>query len=73
MMNDEHSDARPEASNVSKFSGSYALFSDAKLVAMVRAGDEHAFEQLMQRYLPIVTAYLWGKMWERGEIEDLTQ
>ena len=40
---------------------------------MIRGGDEQAFECIMKRYLPMVTAFLWGKMWERHEISDLSQ
>lgn len=58
---------------VVSFSGGYGAFSDMKLVELVLADDHHAFEHLMQRYMPIVRAYLWGKMWERDEIADLSQ
>jgi RNA polymerase sigma-70 factor (ECF subfamily) len=60
-------------SRIEPFPGSYAAFADRKLVELVRDNDERAFEQLMHRYLPIVTAFLWGKMWERSEIADLSQ
>lgn len=72
MKSKNHSHA-PEGVDVSRFTGTYAAFTDAKLVEMVRAGDEQAFESLMARYMPMVTAFLWGKMWERDEIADLSQ
>lgn len=62
-----------DAHNVSDFTGSYAAFADTKLVEMTRSGDDRAFECLMRRHLPVVNAYLWGKMWERAEIADLAQ
>lgn len=63
----------PEDSSITRFTGSYAAFNDAALVSMIRGGDEMAFECIMKRYLPMVNAFLWGKMWERHEISDLSQ
>ena len=62
-----------DAHNVSDFTGRYDAFADTKLVEMTRLGNEHAFECLMRRHLPVVNAYLWGKMWERADIADLAQ
>lgn len=73
FMNSQNKNQPETESNVTAFGGSYALFSDEKLVQQVRDGDERAFECLMTRHVPIVTAFLWGKMWERDEIADLTQ
>lgn len=70
----EHNQNRASGeSKVVSFLGGYGAFSDMKLVELVRTGDHRAFEFLMQRYMPIVRAYLWGKMWERDEIADLAQ
>lgn len=72
MQNDSPIE-KSAASTVTQFTGGYSVFADAKLVDMTRKGDERAFEQLMLRYTSVVTAFLWGKMWERHEIADLAQ
>ena len=72
-MNREQSNKNPDDSSIMPFPGSYAAFNDATLVSMIRSGDEQAFECIMKRYIPIVNAFLWGKMWERHEIADLSQ
>jgi RNA polymerase sigma factor (sigma-70 family) len=43
------------------------------LVAAVRAGDDHAFEQLYQRYQRRIGAYIYGMVHDHGRAEDITQ
>jgi RNA polymerase sigma factor (sigma-70 family) len=43
------------------------------LVAAVRAGDDHAFEQLYHRYQRRIGAYIYGMVHDHGRAEDITQ
>jgi RNA polymerase sigma factor (sigma-70 family) len=43
------------------------------LVAAVRAGDDHAFEQLYHRYQRRIGAYIYGMVHDHGRAEDVTQ
>jgi RNA polymerase sigma factor (sigma-70 family) len=43
------------------------------LVAAVRAGDDHAFEQLYHRYQRRIGAYIHGMVHDHGRAEDITQ
>jgi RNA polymerase sigma factor (sigma-70 family) len=43
------------------------------LVAAVRAGDDHAFEQLYHRYRRRIGAYIYGMVHDHGRAEDITQ
>jgi RNA polymerase sigma factor (sigma-70 family) len=43
------------------------------LVASVRAGDDHAFEQLYHRYQRRIGAYIYGMVHDHGRAEDITQ
>jgi RNA polymerase sigma factor (sigma-70 family) len=42
-------------------------------VASVRAGDDHAFEQLYHRYQRRIGAYIYGMVHDHGRAEDITQ
>jgi RNA polymerase sigma factor (sigma-70 family) len=42
-------------------------------VAAVRAGDDHAFEQLYHRYQRRIGAYIYGMVHDHGRAEDITQ
>lgn len=46
---------------------------DRDLVAAVLNGDESAFRPLMERYAPLITAYLRGKTRDVQELEDVVQ
>ncbi|HEX7298993.1 MAG TPA: sigma-70 family RNA polymerase sigma factor [Solirubrobacteraceae bacterium] len=46
---------------------------DESLVAAVRAGDDHAFEQLYLRYQRRIGAYIYGMVHDHGRAEDITQ
>jgi RNA polymerase sigma factor (sigma-70 family) len=43
------------------------------LVAAVRAGDDHAFEELYHRYQRRIGAYIYGMVHDHGRAEDITQ
>ena len=47
--------------------------SGIEMVAASRAGDAEAFRYLMTRYMPLVTAYLYGKVRERDDALDISQ
>src|SRR5687768_18280236 len=47
--------------------------SDADLIAAVRRGSDHAFEQLYRRYSTAVTRFVLGRVRDRGRAEDLVQ
>src|SRR5919197_3738360 len=47
--------------------------TDHHLVAAVRAGDDHAFERLYERYHRRIAAYIFGMVRDHGRAEDLTQ
>ncbi len=47
--------------------------TDHDLVQAVRAGDDHAFERLYQRYHRRISAYIFGMVHDHGRAEDLTQ
>src|SRR3954453_10223614 len=47
--------------------------TDERLVAMVRQGDDRAFEQLYERYQRRIAAYAYGMVNDYGRAEDLTQ
>jgi RNA polymerase sigma factor (sigma-70 family) len=42
-------------------------------VTAVRAGDDHAFEQLYHRYQRRIGAYIYGMVHDHGRAEDITQ
>ena len=42
-------------------------------MAAVRAGDDHAFEQLYHRYQRRIGAYIYGMVHDHGRAEDITQ
>ena len=42
-------------------------------MAAVRAGDDHAFEQLYHRYQRRIAAYIYGMVHDHGRAEDITQ
>ena len=46
---------------------------DSDLVAAVLSGDDSAFRPLMQRYTPLISAYLRGKTRDAHELEDVMQ
>lgn len=72
-MSDHQSQSASEERKVIGFVGGYDAFPDERLVDLVRSGEKPAFEILMKRYMPVVMAFLWGKMWERDEIADVGQ
>jgi RNA polymerase sigma factor (sigma-70 family) len=43
------------------------------LVTAVRAGDDHAFEELYNRYQRRIGAYIYGMVHDHGRAEDITQ
>jgi RNA polymerase sigma factor (sigma-70 family) len=43
------------------------------LVSAVRAGDDHAFEQLYHRYQRRIGAHVYGMVRDHGRAEDITQ
>jgi RNA polymerase sigma factor (sigma-70 family) len=47
--------------------------TDHDLVEAVRAGDDHAFERLYQRYHRRISAYIFGMVHDHGRAEDVTQ
>jgi RNA polymerase sigma factor (sigma-70 family) len=47
--------------------------TDHDLVEAVRAGDDHAFERLYQRYHRRISAYVFGMVHDHGRAEDVTQ
>ncbi|HEX5927018.1 MAG TPA: sigma-70 family RNA polymerase sigma factor [Baekduia sp.] len=47
--------------------------TDHDLVQAVRAGDDHAFERLYDRYHRRISAYIFGIVHDHGRAEDLTQ
>jgi RNA polymerase sigma factor (sigma-70 family) len=47
--------------------------TDHDLVQAVRAGDDHAFERLYDRYHRRISAYIFGMVHDHGRAEDLTQ
>lgn len=47
--------------------------TDHELVEAVRAGDDHAFERLYERYHRRIGAYILGMVRDHGRAEDLTQ
>jgi RNA polymerase sigma factor (sigma-70 family) len=50
-----------------------ADIDDQSLVASIRAGDDHAFEQLYHRYQRRIGAYIYGMVHDHGRAEDITQ
>lgn len=50
-----------------------AELEDGALVSLAVAGDDSAFEALMNRYLPMVIGFLIGKTSNEGDAEDLGQ
>ena len=53
-------------------SGGHAA-SDSQLIAAVRRGNDHAFEQLYRRYSASVERFVAGRVRDRGRAEDLVQ
>lgn len=47
--------------------------SDAQLIAAVRRGNDHAFEQLYRRYAAAVERFVANRVRDRGRAEDLVQ
>ena len=47
--------------------------SDAQLIAAVRRGNDHAFEQLYRRYSAGVARFVAGRVRDSGRAEDLVQ
>jgi RNA polymerase sigma factor (sigma-70 family) len=47
--------------------------SDAQLIAAVRRGNDHAFEQLYRRYSAAIARFVGGRVRDRGRAEDLVQ
>jgi RNA polymerase sigma factor (sigma-70 family) len=47
--------------------------TDAQLIAAVRRGNDHAFEQLYRRYSAAVTRFVDGRVRDTGRAEDLVQ
>lgn len=53
--------------------GQLAQLEDQRLVQRVLAGEDLAFEVLMERYLPLVTGTLAARTHSRADAEDLAQ
>src|SRR5688500_9079935 len=47
--------------------------SDAQLIAAVRRGNDHAFEQLYRRYNASIARFVASRVRDRGRAEDLVQ
>src|SRR4051812_30599829 len=47
--------------------------TDHSLVLAVRRGDDHAFEQLFERYQRRIAAFVYDRTGDHGRAEDLTQ
>ena len=47
--------------------------TDHQLVAAVRAGDDHAFERLYERYQRRIAAYIYGMVNDYARAEDIAQ
>jgi RNA polymerase sigma factor (sigma-70 family) len=47
--------------------------SDTQLIAAVRRGNDHAFEQLYRRYSAAIERFVAGRVRDRGRAEDLVQ
>ena len=47
--------------------------SDIQLIAAVRRGNDHAFEQLYRRYSAGIERFVAGRVRDRGRAEDLVQ
>jgi RNA polymerase sigma factor (sigma-70 family) len=47
--------------------------SDDQLIAAVRRGNDHAFEQLYRRYSAPIARFVAGRVRDRGRAEDLVQ
>jgi len=50
-----------------------AAVSDAQLIAAVRRGNDHAFEQLYRRYSAAIARFVTARVRDRGRAEDLVQ
>ena len=50
-----------------------ATVSDAQLIAAVRRGNDHAFEQLYRRYSAAIARFVTARVRDRGRAEDLVQ
>jgi RNA polymerase sigma factor (sigma-70 family) len=61
------------APGVSATARSRTDVTDHDLVEAVRAGDDHAFERLYERYHRRIAAYVVGMVRDHGRAEDLTQ
>ncbi|HWH95725.1 MAG TPA: sigma-70 family RNA polymerase sigma factor [Baekduia sp.] len=61
------------APGVSATARSRLAVTDHDLVQAVRAGDDHAFERLYERYHRRISAYIFGMVHDHGRAEDLTQ
>ena len=53
--------------------GSKEAFDEVKIIAALKAGDEHAFDKLVAYYQPRVIKIISRYMSDREEIQDLTQ
>jgi RNA polymerase sigma factor (sigma-70 family) len=47
--------------------------TDIQLIAAVRRGNDHAFEQLYRRYSAAIARFVAGRVRDRGRAEDLVQ
>ena len=47
--------------------------SDTQLIAAVRRGNDHAFEQLYRRYSASIARFVGSRVRDRGRAEDLVQ
>src|ERR687890_572755 len=47
--------------------------SDVQLIAAVRRGNDHAFEQLYRRYNASIARFVASRVRDRGRAEDLVQ
>jgi RNA polymerase sigma factor (sigma-70 family) len=47
--------------------------SDSQLIAAVRRGNDHAFEQLYRRYNASIARFVGSRVRDRGRAEDLVQ
>jgi RNA polymerase sigma factor (sigma-70 family) len=47
--------------------------SDSQLIAAVRRGNDHAFEQLYRRYSAAIARFVGSRVRDRGRAEDLVQ
>jgi RNA polymerase sigma factor (sigma-70 family) len=57
----------------SRLASGEGVASDDQLIAAVRRGNDHAFEQLYRRYSAAIARFVGSRVRDRGRAEDLVQ